>query len=67
MESIGPNDPIRNVAEKHLSKIAPNAPVFNLAKAFTETGEAVLVMEDQKLVAVLTKIDLISFLAGGKS
>ncbi len=61
--SAGADDPVRDAAEWHVSRISPHEPISRLAKMFTESGEAVLVMENEKLNAVLTKIDLISYLS----
>lgn len=62
--SGGPDDPVRDITERKISQIAPDEQISRLAKKFSEGGEAVLVMEGDKLLAVLTRIDLISYLAG---
>jgi cystathionine beta-synthase len=59
----GPDDPVRDIAERQVSKISPDEPISRLAEMFTEKSEAVLVMREDKLLGILTKIDLISFLA----
>lgn len=61
--SGSPDDPVRDVAERQISQVTPDEPVSRLTEIFTEKGEAVLVMQDKKLLGVLTKIDLITFLA----
>jgi cystathionine beta-synthase len=63
----GPDDPVRDVAQRQISRVSPNEPLSRLAEIFTDKSEAVLVMEDKKLLGVLTKIDLISHLAKNKS
>lgn len=65
--SGGPDDPVKDVAERSVPEISPDESITLLAKMFTETGEAVLVTKGGDLIAVLTKIDLISYLSGGES
>jgi len=62
----GPDDSVRDVAERQISRIGPDESLARLAEIFTDKSEAVLVMEDDKLLGVLTKIDLISHLARSK-
>jgi cystathionine beta-synthase len=62
----GLDDPVRDVAERQISRVGPEEPISRLAEIFTEKGEAVLVMRDNELVGVLTKIDLITYLARSK-
>jgi cystathionine beta-synthase len=59
----GPDDPVRDVAEREFSTISKSDSIAKLAKLFTEKDDAVLVMDGDKLVSVLTKIDLISYLS----
>jgi cystathionine beta-synthase len=59
----GPDDPVRDVAEREISRIGPDEPISRLAEIFTEKSEAVLVMRDKELIGIITKIDLISHLA----
>ncbi len=59
----GPDDPVRDVAERQISKVGPDEPLSRLAEIFTEKAEAVLVMRDNDLLGIVTKIDLISHLA----
>ncbi len=61
------DDPVRQVAERQISKVSPDEPISHLAEIFTEQGDAVLVMRDNNLIGVLTKIDLITYLARSKS
>jgi cystathionine beta-synthase len=63
----GPDDPVRDVAERKISRIGPDEPIARLAEIFSEKGEAVLVMRDKELLGILTKIDLITFLARSKN
>jgi cystathionine beta-synthase len=63
----GPDDPIRDVAERQISRVNPDEPISRLAEIFTESGDAVLVMDDRKLLGILTKIDLITYLARSRS
>jgi len=65
--SGGPDDPVRDVAEHDVSMVGPGESISRLAKMFSERDNAVLVMETHKLLGVLTKIDLISYLAGSGS
>jgi len=64
--SGGLDDPVRDVAERDISLISADEPVSHLARIFSDTGSAVLVMKDDELLAVLTRIDLISYLARSK-
>jgi cystathionine beta-synthase len=59
----GPEDPVKDVAERTVSKVTPDDSIAMLARMFTETGDAVLVMDGEKLKSVLTRIDLISYLS----
>jgi cystathionine beta-synthase len=61
------DDPVRDVAERQISRVEPDEPVSHLADIFTDKGDAVLVMHEKKLFGVLTKIDLITYLARSKS
>jgi cystathionine beta-synthase len=63
----GPDDPVRDITERHLSRIEPNESISKLAEMFSETGEAALVMHENRLLGVLTKIDLITFLARSRT
>jgi cystathionine beta-synthase len=63
----GPDDPVRDVAERQISKVGPHEPISRLAEIFTEKSEAVLVMRDKDLLGIITKIDLISHLAKNKT
>jgi cystathionine beta-synthase len=63
----GLDDPVREVAERQISRVSPDEPISHLAEIFTEQGDAVLVMRDNNLIGVLTKIDLITYLARSKS
>jgi cystathionine beta-synthase len=63
----GLDDPVRDVAERQISRVSPEEPISHLAEIFTEKGEAVLVIRDNTLLGVLTKIDLITYLARSKS
>jgi len=63
----GPDDPIRDVAERQISRVSPDEPISRLAEIFTESGDAVLVMDDRKLLGILTKIDLITYLARSRT
>ena len=65
--SGGPDDPVKDVAERSVPDISPDESITVLARMFTETSEAVLVTKGRDLIAVLTKIDLISYLSGGES
>jgi cystathionine beta-synthase len=60
----GPEDPVRDVAEKGFSRVSTDDSIAALARLFTEKGDAVLVMEGDNLKSVLTRIDLISYLSG---
>jgi cystathionine beta-synthase len=64
--SGGLDDPVREVAERDISCISVDEPVSHLARIFSDTGSAVLVMKGDELLAVLTRIDLISYLARSK-
>ena len=64
--SGGLDDPVRDVAERDISCISVDEPVSHLARIFSDTGSAVLAMKDDELLAVLTRIDLISYLARSK-
>ena len=64
--SGGLDNPVREVAERDISLISADEPVSHLAKIFSDTGSAVLVMKDNELLGVLTRIDLISYLARSK-
>ena len=59
----GPDDPVRDIAERRISQIGPDESISRLAELFTQSGEAVLVMDNDKLLGVLTRIDLITYLA----
>lgn len=61
--SGGPEDPVRDVAEREFSTVSKNDSIAKLARMFTDKDDAVLVMDGNKLVSVLTKIDLISYLS----
>ena len=63
----GPEDPVRDVAERQISRVDPEEPISRLAEIFTEKGQAALVMRDNKLLGVVTEIDLITYLARSKS
>lgn len=64
--SGGLDDPVRDVAERDISCISVDEPVSQLARIFSDTGGAVLTMKGDELLAVLTRIDLISYLARSK-
>jgi cystathionine beta-synthase len=64
--SGGLDDPVRDVAERDISCISVDEPVSHLARIFSDTGGAVLAMKGDELLAVLTRIDLISYLARSK-
>jgi len=57
---------VRDVAERDFSRVDPSAPVAELARIFSNNSGAVLVMHDKKLEGILTRIDLITHLAGSK-
>jgi cystathionine beta-synthase len=59
----GPDDPVGDVAEREFSTISKGDSLARLARLFTEKDNAVLVMDGDNLVSVLTKIDLISHLS----
>ena len=61
--SGGPEDPVRDVAEREFSTVSSADSVARLAKMFSEKSDAVLVMDGDQLKSVLTKIDLISYLS----
>jgi len=61
--SGGPEDPVKDVAEREVSKVTSDDSIAMLARMFTERGDAVLVMDGKKLKSVLTRIDLISYLS----
>jgi cystathionine beta-synthase len=65
--SEGLDGSVRDVAEREFSVVEPDAPLTELARIFSETGGAVLVMKDKKLLSILTRIDLITYLAGSKA
>ena len=61
--SCGPDDPVGNVAKKYIPQVSPDDSISTLAGMFTDSREAVLVMNGDKLKAILTRIDLISYLS----
>ncbi len=63
----GLDDPVRDVAERQISRVDPEEPISRLAEIFTEKGQAALVMRDNRLLGVVTEIDLITYLARSKS
>jgi len=65
--SEGLDSMVKEVAEREFSIIAPKASLTELARIFSESSGVVLVMEGDELLAVLTRIDLISYLARSKS
>jgi cystathionine beta-synthase len=64
--SGGLDDPVRDVAERDFNRIDPGEPLSHLASLFSDSGGAVLVMKDDDLLAVLTRIDLITYMTGSK-
>lgn len=62
--SGGPDDPVRDVAERNFSSVSSGDSIATLARIFTESNDAVLVMNGNELKAVLTRIDLITYLSG---
>ncbi|UCC79042.1 MAG: cystathionine beta-synthase [Candidatus Zixiibacteriota bacterium] len=62
--SGGPDDPVRDVAERNFSTVSSDDSITTLARIFTESNDAVLVMNGNELKAILTRIDLITFLSG---
>lgn len=65
--SEGLDSSVRAVAEREFSVIEPTAPLSDLAHIFSEGVGAVLVMQNDKLMGILTRIDLISYLARSKN
>ncbi|MEE9554189.1 MAG: pyridoxal-phosphate dependent enzyme [candidate division Zixibacteria bacterium] len=65
--SEGLESSVREVAEREFSMIEPNASLSELARLFSESGGVVLVMKDDELKGILTRIDLISYLARRKN
>jgi len=65
--SEGMESSVREVAERDFSVIDPSAPLSDLAHIFSEGVAAVLVMKNEQLIGILTRIDLISYLARSKS
>jgi len=65
--SEGLQSSVRDVAEREFSRIDPGASIAELALIFSRSGGAVLVMKDDDLKGILTRIDLISYLARSKS
>ncbi len=65
--SEGMESSVREVAERDFSVIDPSAPLSVLAHIFSEGVAAVLVMKNEQLIGILTRIDLISYLARSKS
>jgi cystathionine beta-synthase len=55
--------PIRELAEQGFSVVSPDTPVSHLSQIFSE-GNVAIVLEDEAPTAVITKIDLIDYLAG---
>ena len=56
-ESIAP------IIRSQVATVSPDTPLETLMSVFT-TGRAVLVVLDERLVGIVTKIDLLDFLAG---
>jgi cystathionine beta-synthase len=54
--------PVGELAETGFAAVAPESPVAFLSEHFT-SGKVVLVLDGEKLVGVVTKIDLIDYLA----
>ncbi len=65
--SKGLDSSVRTVTDHNFSVIAPSSPLSDLANVFSEGVGAVLVMENDNLLGILTRIDLISYLARSKS
>jgi len=65
--SEGLNSSVRVVTDKEFSVIDPAAPVSDLANIFSSGVGAVLVMQGENILGILTRIDLISYLARSKS
>ena len=55
--------PVAEMVEQNYEIVPPDTPTARLAKIFSE-GKVALVQEDNAIIAVLTKIDLIAHMAG---
>jgi cystathionine beta-synthase len=55
--------PVAEMVEQNFEIVPPDTPTARLAKIFSE-GKVALVQEDNAIIAVLTKIDLIAHMAG---
>ncbi len=63
-----PSSPIKSAIVKEYYTITPQAPVSRLAEMFFKNScDVVFAVDNQKLVGILTKIDLIDYLAGAQS
>jgi cystathionine beta-synthase len=65
--SEGLNSSVRAVTDKEFSAVEPSAPLSELANIFSKGVGAALVMHNDDLLGILTRIDLISYLARSKS
>ncbi len=55
--------PVKELAEQSYVTVTPDTPVTRLSQIFTE-GSVAVVLENTRPVALITKIDLIDYLAG---
>jgi cystathionine beta-synthase len=61
-------NPIREAIETEYHTISPQTPVSRLAEMFSKGNcDVVFAVDNKKLVGILTKIDLIDYLAGAQS
>ena len=61
-------NPIREAIEVDYHTISPQTPVSRLAEMFSKGNcDVVFAVDNKKLVGILTKIDLIDYLAGAQS
>jgi len=56
--------PVRDVMESPFPEIAPNTPIHEILQIFLRGAPAVLIVENGKILGIITKIDLITSLLG---
>jgi len=60
-----PSQPIKDAVERDYQTVSPQTPVSRLAEMFSkQNADVVFAVDNRKLVGILTKIDVIDYLAG---
>jgi cystathionine beta-synthase len=57
-----PDEPIADLMQREVATIAPGAPLESLMSIFV-TGQVAVMLDDERVVGILTKIDILDYLA----